>query len=133
MASFSFSVAMSVETTIKVKRTFAFLSVAYRRPPEITNFLQKDLVNPEDVEFKGFKLPCGAAGTNISWAWKHNDTEITSFRRSPHYSLNGDGTLTGKYLSSQHSGTYQCIVKDKDTKIEVFSRKLKVAITGKSF
>ncbi|PFX18218.1 Neuroglian [Stylophora pistillata] len=105
-------------------------SVAYRRPPEITNFLQKDLVNPEDVEFKGFKLPCGAAGTNISWTWKHNDTEITSFRRSPHYSLNGDGTLTGKYLSSQHSGTYQCIVKDKDTKIEVFSRKLKVAITA---
>lgn len=105
-------------------------AVASRRPPEITNFIQKDLVNPDDVESKGFKLPCGAAGTNLSWTWKHNDTELTSFRGSPHYSLNEDGTLIGKYLSSQHSGTYQCIVKDKDTKIEVFSRKVRVAITA---
>ena len=115
------------------KCSFTSLSVANRRPPEITNFRQKDLVNPDDVESKGFKLPCGAAGTNLSWTWKHNDTELTSFRGSPHYSLNKDGTLIGKYLSSQHSGTYQCIVKDKDTKIEVFSRKVRVAITGKSF
>ncbi|CAH3112342.1 unnamed protein product [Pocillopora meandrina] len=111
------------------KRTFTSLSVVNRRPPEITNFTQKDLVNPDDVKSESFELPCGAAGTNLSWTWKHNDTELTSFRGSLHYFLNKDGTLIGKKLSSQHSGTYQCIVKDKDTKIEVFSRKVTVFIT----
>ena len=134
LVTFSFSVAKpNCLWRVLNKRTFTSLSVVNRRPPEITNFTQKDLVNPDDVKSESFELPCGAAGTNLSWTWKHNDTELTSFRGSLHYFLNKDGTLIGKKLSSQHSGTYQCIVKDKDTKIEVFSRKVTVFITGKSF
>ena len=92
----------------------------------ITKFTQKDLVNRKDVT-NTFKLPCEASGTNLTWTWRHNDTEITYGVR---YSLSEDGTLTGKYLASKNGGTYQCFVKDEETGVEVFSRKLKVAITG---
>lgn len=94
----------------------------------ITRFAPKDLVKPNDVtNTTGFKLPCEASGTNLTWTWKHNDREITNFY-GIHYSLRENGTLIGK---SKHGGTYQCFVKDKETGVEVFSRKLKVNVTGK--
>ncbi|KAJ7388132.1 hypothetical protein OS493_039624, partial [Desmophyllum pertusum] len=99
-------------------------------PPMITKFIQKDLVNPNDVKYDdrpyAFKFPCEASGTNLTWKWKHNDTEITTFNDRPYY-LSEDGTLTGNHLAAEHSGSYQCFVKDEKTGIEVFSRKLKVA------
>ena len=49
------------------------------------------------------------------------------------YSLSEDGTLTGNDLKAKHSGTYQCFVKDNITGVEVFSRKLQVAVTGRYF
>ena len=45
--------------------------------------------------------------------------------------LSEDGTLKGNYLSTEHSGTYQCLVRDQTTGIEVFSRRVQVAVTGK--
>ena len=109
---------------------FSFLSATSKQPPMITKFAQKDLVNPDDVtRMTGFELPCEASGTNLTWTWKHNDRKITSFHGIP-YSLRKDGTLIGALLSSRHGGTYQCFVKDEETGVEVFSRKLKVAVTG---
>lgn len=109
----------------------AFLSATSKQPPMITKFAQKDLVKPDDVTtMTGFKLPCEASGTNLTWTWKHNDKEITNFYGIP-YSLSEDGTLIGQFLSSKHGGTYQCFVKDEETGVEVFSRKLQVAVTGK--
>ena len=98
----------------------------------ITYFLAKDLVNPEEVKFRaeeGFRLPCKATGSNLKWSWKHNDTEITAFNGKP-YSLMENGTLIGSHLQAANSGTYQCYVKDEKTGAVVFSRKLKVAVTG---
>ena len=46
--------------------------------------------------------------------------------------LSEDGTLKGNYLSTEHSGTYQCLVRDQITGIEVFSRRVQVAVTGKN-
>ena len=110
------------------------LSAASWHPPMITKFIQKDLVNPNDVKYDdrpyAFELPCEASGTNLTWKWKHNDTEITTFNDRPYF-LSDDGTLTGNHLAAEHSGSYQCFVKDEKTGIEVFSRKLKVAVTGK--
>ena len=109
----------------------ALLSATSKQPPMITKFAQKDLVKPNDVtRVTSFKLPCEASGTNLTWTWKHNDIEITNFSCGIHYSLSEDGTLIGKFLSSKHGGTYQCFVKDEETGVEVFSRKLKVAVTG---
>lgn len=97
----------------------------------ITKFTSKDLVKPNDVaRMPGFKLPCETSGTNLTWTWKHNGREITNFYGMP-YSLREDGTLIGQFLSSKHGGTYQCFVKDEETGVEVFSRRLKVAVTGK--
>ena len=97
----------------------------------ITKFAPKDLVEPDDVtRMTGFKLPCEASGTNLTWTWEHNDREITNFYGRP-FSLLEDGTLIGKVLSSKQGGTYQCFVKDEETGVEVFSRKLQVAVTGK--
>ena len=97
----------------------------------ITKFAPKDLVKPDDVtRMTGFKLPCQASGTNLTWTWKHNDSEITYFYGRP-FSLLEDGTLVGQFLSSKQGGTYQCFVKDEETGVEIFSRKLQVAVTGK--
>lgn len=104
-----------------------------RHPPVITNFPANDLTNPDEVKFKqsnAFIIPCEASGSNLTWSWKHNQTEITRFYGNP-YSLSQNGTLTGSYLTAKNSGTYQCIVKDQVTGIQVFSRKMKVAVTGK--
>jgi len=97
----------------------------------ITKFGEKDLVKPDDVtRMSGFKLPCEASGTNLTWTWKHNDRKIvTNFHGMP-YSILEDGTLIGQLSSSRHGGTYQCFVKDEETGVEVFSRKLKLAVTG---
>ena len=102
-------------------------------PPAITQFLEKDLVRPEEVKFNqpvGFKLPCKATGSNLEWTWKHNNTDITL--PSSFYKISSDGTLTGEYLRSMHSGTYQCFVKDAVSRAATFSRKLKVLVTGES-
>ena len=54
------------------------------------------------------------------------------FYGSP-YSVSQDGTLGGHYLNAEHSGSYQCFVKDEVTGVEVFSRRLRVAVTGRCF
>ena len=77
-----------------------------------------------------FTLPCDASGSNLTWTWKHNGTKITRFYGFP-YSLSQIGTLSGENLKAEHSGTYQCIVHDTITGIEVFSRKIQVAVRGK--
>ena len=108
-----------------------FLFSAVRPPPIITKFSPKDLINPDEVKFnkpKAFSLPCQATGLNLTWTWKHNGTKIPNNFR---YKLSEDGTLTGSYLNAEHSGTYQCFVKDEETGVEVFSRKLQVAVTGR--
>ena len=92
------------------------------------------MVNSEDVKFnteEAFTLPCKATGSNLKWNWKHNDTDIADFNGYP-YSLSDDGALVGSYLRATASGTYQCFVKDEKTGAVVFSRKLKVAVTGMS-
>ena len=76
------------------------------------------------------KLPCGANGTNLQWTWRHNDTTIT-ISKGGKFTVDADGTLYGSYLESAQNGHYQCFVKDAVTGIETFSRKIKVAVTGK--
>jgi len=95
----------------------------------ITKFLEKDLIKPDEVNRKtGFKLPCEASGTNLTWTWKLNDKKINLLGR--HYSLHENGTLIGKHLSRSNGGYYQCFVKDEETGVEVFSRLLGVSVTG---
>jgi len=104
---------------------------AKRQPPMITKFSPKDLINPDEVKYRksnGFSLPCEALGSNLTWTWEHNGEPITAFYGYP-FSLSQDGTLRGNYLRAEHSGTYQCFVKDEVTSITVFSRKLQVAVT----
>ena len=116
-----------------VKNCLIFFSGG-RQPPVITNFLQSDLVKPDEVKFqqyRGFTLPCEAKGSNLTWLWQHNGKSITMFYGYP-FSLGESGTLIGRYLEAKHSGIYQCFVRDQVTGIQVFSRKLKVAVTGKN-
>ena len=111
-----------------------FTSLAQSSPPVITDFLQRDLVYPEDVKAgaqTGFRLPCKATGSNLKWTWKHNGTAIAAYDGRP-FTLTGDGTLTGSSLTATDSGTYQCFVGDEKTGAVAFSRKLKVAVTGKT-
>jgi len=111
--------------------SFIAVVTAQRQPPMITKFSQKDLIDPDEVKFRepnGFSLPCEASGSNLTWTWNHNGEPIKAFYGYP-FSLSQDGTLTGHYLRAQHSGTYQCFVKDEVTGVEVFSRKLKVNVT----
>ena len=74
-------------------------------------------------------LPCGASGNNLQWTWRHNDTITIS--KGVKFTVGADGTLYGSYLESEQSGHYQCFVRDNVTGIETFSRKIKVAVTGK--
>ena len=100
-------------------------------PPRIVNFPTKDLLAPEDVKFSrqnALKLPCDAVGSNLQWTWKHNGTAITTGGK---FTVGADGTLYGSYLESAQSGHYQCFVRDTVNKIETFSRKIQVAVTGK--
>lgn len=111
-----------------------FTCLAQSSPPVITNFLQRDLVNPEDVKGQaevGFRLPCKATGSNLKWTWEHNGTAIAAYDGRS-FTLSDDGTLTGSYLRATNSGTYQCFVRDEKTGAVAFSRKLKVAVTGKT-
>ena len=101
-------------------------------PPQITGFLWFDLVKPDDAKCcrnSGFRLPCEASGSNLQWRWQHNGTNITFGAR---YKLGADGSLVGQYLRAEDSGNYQCFVKDTTSDKEVFSRKLKVAVTCES-
>jgi len=75
------------------------------------------------------ELPCGASGNNLQWTWRYNDTEIST--SNPKFTVGLDGTLYGSYLESAQNGHYQCFVRDAVTGIETFSRKIKVAVTGK--
>ena len=100
-------------------------------PPRIVNFPTKDLLAPEDVKFSrpnALKLRCDAVGSNLQWTWKHNGTAITTGGK---FTVGADGTLYGSYLESAQSGHYQCFVRDTVTGIEIFSRKIQVAVTGK--
>ena len=107
-------------------------------PPRITNFLQRNLLAPEDVKFKtdnAMRLQCAALGNNLQWTWKNNDTEISA-AQIPHgnqFKVSSDGTLTGSNLGSSQSGNYQCFVKDTVTNVETLSRKIQVAVTGKKW
>ena len=92
----------------------------------ITKFLPQGYIIADGK----FTLPCDASGSDLKWTWKHNGVEITLFYGIP-YSLSQSRTLTGKFLQTEQSGTYQCIVKDQITGVEVFSRKIHVAVTGK--
>ena len=74
------------------------------------------------------KLPCGASGNNLQWTWRHNDTITIS--KGGKFDVGPNGTLYGSCLESEHSGHYQCFVRDNVTGIETFSRKIKVAVTG---
>ena len=94
------------------------------------------MINPEEVKFRidnALVLPCGAVGENLKWIWKLNDTELpeAAFGQFGKFKLSNDGTLTGSTLRSSESGTYQCIVRDTVSNAETFSRKIKVAVTGK--
>ena len=106
-------------------------------PPQITNFLNHDLINPEQVKFNrpnALILPCGAIGSNLKWIWKHNETLIPDgILQFGNMRLSDDGTLTGSNLGITNSGTYQCFVKDTATNVQTFSRKIKVAVTGKTW
>ena len=103
-------------------------------PPQITKFLNHDLINPEQVKFRrdnALVLPCGAIGSNLKWSWKHNDTLIPDDElQFCNRRLGGDGTLTGSNLGITDSGSYQCFVKDTVTNVQTFSRKIQVAVTG---
>ncbi|KAJ7377913.1 Immunoglobulin C-2 Type [Desmophyllum pertusum] len=121
----------SVAFSVWIWTAFTVLVPAQSNPPVITDFLQKDLVNPEDVKFSkdvGFTLPCKATGSNLKWSWEHNGTAIEAYNGRP-FTLSEDGTLTGSGLVATDSGTYQCFVKDEVTGAVAFSRKLKVAVT----
>ena len=79
-------------------------------------------------------LPCRATGSNkLSWEWRHNDSIIDprKFEFNANWQLSKDGTLKAKSLSISDSGTYQCFVTDTVTGVKTFSRKLRVAVTGK--
>ena len=103
-------------------------------PPRIIHFLSYDLINSEQVKFRrenALKLPCGATGENLKWTWKHNDVEISEGElQFGKRRLGSNGTLTGSFLDSSHSGTYQCFVKDTVSNVETFSRKIKVVVTS---
>lgn len=108
-------------------------------PPQITGFLSHDLVKPDEVKFArrfdasqnwSFRLPCEASGAHsLQWRWQHNGTDIVYGAK---YKLGDDGSLTGEYLVAENSGNYQCFVRDTVTAKEVFSRRLKVAVTCES-
>ena len=79
-------------------------------------------------------LPCRATGSNkLSWEWRHNNSIINpnKFEFDDDWQLSQDGTLKAKGLSISDSGTYQCFVTDTVTGVKTFSRKLRVAVTGK--
>ena len=103
-------------------------------PPMITNFLSYDLLNPEQVKFRvrdALVLPCGASGTNLKWSWYHNGTKIPEGAlKFGNKRLGREGTLTGSFLGSADSGTYQCFVEDTISGVKTFSRKIRVAVTG---
>lgn len=107
-------------------------------PPQITRFLENDLVAPDEVKFRDnvnwqLDLPCRATGSNkLSWEWRHNDSIINQnkFDFDDDWQLSQDGTLKAKSLSISDSGTYQCFVTDTVTGVKTFSRKLRVAVTA---
>ena len=79
-------------------------------------------------------LPCRATGSNkLSWEWRHNDVAIdpNKFKYDDDWQLLQDGTLLAKGLDISDNGTYQCFVTDTVTDVKTFSRKLRVAVTGK--
>lgn len=102
-------------------------------PPQITDFLKYDLINPGQV--KGFfVLPCSATGKNLKWTWKFNDKMMEDGELQSQYSrrrLQKNGTLIVTNLGNADSGTYQCFVEDTVSKVLTFSRKIIVKVTGK--
>ena len=91
------------------------------------DFLDKDLVNPDDVIFKdGLTLPCSASGNNITYKWKFNGIFVNPagaiFKISP------SGTLFKKYPDESSNGKYQCYVSN--SRGSSFSREIAVKVTG---
>ena len=120
--------------------TFTFTGQDQTPPAQITNFLQGNLLNRDEVkggkEYNeenndGFKLPCEATGKNLKWTWQHNGTDIFTGCEYK-YKVQGDGSLIGESLLPDQSGNYQCFVKDSVTMKNTFSRKVQVKVTCKS-
>lgn len=120
--------------------TFTFSGQVQKPPPGITNFLEGNLLNRDQVkggkEYNelnndGFKLPCEATGENLQWRWQHNGTNLVIFSGG-RFKVDGDGSLIGESLLPDQSGNYQCFVKDAVTDKETFSRKVQVLVTCKS-
>ena len=120
--------------------TFSFSAqVRTIPPPQITNFLEGNLLNKDEVKGGkeywaplnfGFKLPCEATGQHLEWRWQHNGTDLFIFSGG-RYKLRG-GSLIGEFLYPEQSGNYQCFVKDTVADKETFSRKVQVFVTCKS-
>ena len=94
------------------------------------NFLDKDLVNPDDVTFKdGLTLPCSAIGGNIKYHWKFNDRYVRHIDPAGIiFKISPSGTLFKKYADESSNGKYQCFVSN--TKGSSFSRQIEVRVTG---
>ena len=87
------------------------------------DFLDRDLVNPDDVTPKGgLKLLCNATGGNIKYQWKFKGDYIKSVFISP------SGTLSKKYPDESSNGKYQCYVSN--SRGSSFSREIDVKVTG---
>ena len=88
------------------------------------DFLDRDLVNPNDVTLKGgLRLPCNATGGNIKYQWKFNGDYIKSILKT-----SSSGTLFKKYPDESSNGKYQCFVSN--SRGSSFSREIEVKVTG---
>ena len=86
------------------------------------DFLDKDLVNPDDVTRKdGLTLPCSASGNNITYEWKFNGISIKSIDPS-------SGMLFKQNPDEKSNGKYQCYVSN--SRGSSFSREIAVKVTG---
>ena len=94
------------------------------------NFLDKDLVNPDDVQFRyGLTLPCSASGNNITYEWKFNGISIKSIDPTGAiFKISPSGTLFKKYPDENNNGKYQCYVSN--SRGSSFSREIAVKVTG---
>ena len=95
-------------------------------PPRIVDFPENDMDKPGDVTRKtGLTIPCGAKGSGLEWEWKFNDDTTKAI-----YKIDTKtGTLTKANVGRADDGTFQCFVKNAVG--TMFSRKLKVKVTGK--
>ena len=94
------------------------------------NFLDKDLVNPDDVQFRyGLTLPCSASGNNITYEWKFNGISIKSIDPTGLiFKISSSGMLFKQNPDEKSNGKYQCYVSN--SRGSSFSREIEVKVTG---